>query len=125
MGFRQPTSADFVARKIGVIVYASLVNFFVAAALSQQVERHLIWRYSPTATRCRNLASLCVDLAIIAVFAYLLRQISEKMPLPFRSPTFDPSQVKEVKGSVLTAFTLFIFFGDDIKAFRDLIYAIV
>ena len=53
---------------------------------------------------------------MIVIIAYVLRKIGEVTPLPFRrTKAFDPGRVKEVKSSVLTAFTLMMFFGADIK----------
>ena len=105
-------------KKVFIIVYASIVNFLIASILCQIVEANLLYSYDDTVSKYNNLFRLCVNVSIIAVFAYLLRQMSEILPLPFKSKEFDPERVKEVKGSVLTAFTLFLFLGDNIKQFK-------
>ena len=114
----------FYSQKIAVIVYASIINFVVASYLSQKVEKYLLYKYDSKTTSVKNMAGLCANIAIVAVYAYLLRQISESIPLPRKTDFFDPAKVKEVKGSVLTAFTLFLFFGDEFKSFRDFLYEI-
>lgn len=117
-------SIDFYAKKITIIIFASICNFLIASFLSQKVEKILI-KLDKTRNNFEKLASLCTNISIIAVFAYLLRQISETLPMPFSSKNFDPSKVKEVKGSVLTAFTLFLFFGEYIKEYKELLYEIM
>ena len=115
-------SVDYYAKKIAVIIYASIANFFIASYLSQKVENYLLYKFDEDATDYDNVYSLCMNISIISVFAFILRQISELLPLPFKSDNFDPSRVKEVKASVLTAFTLFLFFGDDVKDFKNFLY---
>ena len=105
----------YYAKKITIIIYASIINFIIAIYLSKKVEQYLLYKYEEDASYYKNIYSLCMNISVISVFAYILRQISELIPLPFKSEDFDPSRVKEVKGSVLTAFTLFLFFGDEMK----------
>ena len=118
-------SVDYYAKKIAVIIYASIANFIIASYLSKKVEKHLLYTFDKDSSDYENVYSLCMNIAIISVFAYILRQISEILPLPFKSENFDPARVKEVKGSVLTAFTLFLFFGDEIKDFKNFLYKLL
>tara|TARA_B100001989_G_C24549745_1_gene473452 strand:+ start:3926 stop:4291 length:366 start_codon:yes stop_codon:yes gene_type:complete len=115
-------SVDYYTKKITVIIYASIANFFIASYLSKKVEKYFLYNFDKDATDYKNIYALCMNISIIAVFAYILRQISETLPLPFKSDNFDPSRVKEVKASVLTAFTLFLFFGDEVKDFKNFLY---
>jgi len=115
-------SFDYYTKKITIIIYASIVNFLIASYLSQKVETYFLYSYDKDASDYDNIYFLCMNISIISVFAYVLRQISEILPLPFKSENFDPSRVKEVKGSVLTAFTLFLFFGDEVKDFKNFLY---
>lgn len=119
-----PNEINYYFRKAFTIAYASILNFLIASFLSQKVETYLIYHYDETAANWKNLYNLCMNISIITIFAYILRQISEQIPIPFKSNTFDPYKVKEVKTSVLSAFTLFLFFGDDIKGFKDFLYEI-
>jgi hypothetical protein len=115
---------DHYFRKIIVIVYASVINFFIASYLSQKVEKHLIKRYEPQKGKIQNLYNICLNVALVSVYAFILRQISEYLPLPLASESFEPSKVKEVKASVLSAFTIFIFLGDDFKSFKEFLYEV-
>ena len=118
----QPDSLDFLLKKITVIIYASIINFLVAAIMSPQLEKTVLFKYDKDKKTYETLYNLCLNIAVIATYAYFLRQVSEMIPLPFKSESFDPSRVKEVKGSVLTAFTLFLFFGDELKSFTPFLY---
>jgi len=121
MAYKQPESLDFFLRKIGVIVYISILNFVITAIVSQVLEKYLITPYDDEREFKMNVWYLCICVSVIAIAAYLLRQVSELVPLPFKSDTFEPSKVKEVKGSVFTAFTLFLFLADDLKSFQKML----
>ena len=120
-----PESLEFLFKKITVIVYVSIVNFLVACLISPHIEKNVLFKYDTNVTKFETWLHLCIDIAVISTFAYFLRQISEMIPLPFKDKNFDPSRVKEVKGSVLTAFTLFLFFGDELKSFVPFLYGVI
>ena len=117
-----PESLNFLLKKLTVIVFVSIVNFMVASLISPHVERMTFYKYDEDESDYETLLHLCINIAVISTYAYMLRQVSELIPLPFKSEDFDPSRVKEVKGSVLTAFTLFLFFGDEFKSFVPFLY---
>ena len=112
-----PTSFDFVARKVGVIAYASIINFYTTAYASKWVKKYIMLEHTAKHPAWRNHISLSLNVVLIAVLAYVLRQISDLIPLPFGTESFIPIRVKEVKGSVLTAFTMFLFLGSTLKSF--------
>ena len=111
--------AEFVARKVGVIVYMSVINFLLVAYLSPPFAKALLSRYNPRRPCNGNMIALLMNVSLIAVFAYALRSLSELVPLPLAREGFDPKRVKEVKGSVLTAFSLFLFFGEYVRDYRS------
>lgn len=115
-----PTRA-ILTRKLGVIAYMSVVNFATISVLAQLLERYVVTRYDPMRARWRSRLDLARGVVAIAFAAYLARQIAEVVPKPFRTDAFDPDRVKEVKGSVLTAFSFFIHLGDDLKTFLPLL----
>lgn len=116
---QKPVTLDFLARKVAVIVYVTVVNFVVASHLASLLSSSL-YRYDEQATYAENYTHLLANVTCIAVLAYALRQVSEIIPLPLESASFQPEKVKEVKTSVLTAFTLFLFLGEPIREFRDM-----
>lgn len=112
------TTTEFVARKVGIIVYMSVVNFMIIAYLSPPYANTFMFRYNPRNTRNASMVALLINVGLIAVFAYAMRSLSKTIPLPLAREGFDPKRVKEVKGSVLTAFSMFLFFGDYIRDFK-------
>jgi len=116
---------DFYARKILTIAIVSVINFLITSFLCRYVERYILLKHKNKGSKLENMYRLCFNISFIAVFAYINRQISEKIPLPFGNTNFDPYKVKELKGSVLTAFTLFMFLGDEIKDYKFFIYSVL
>lgn len=117
--FKQPKSLMFLFKKLTTIIYASIIQFCISVMICLTLKR-LQFSHSNGRSFLVNFGGLCVNIAMIVLIAYALRQIAEITPLPYsRTKSFDPERVKEVKGSVLTAFTLMLFFGSDIKMYVD------
>ena len=111
---------SFLTRKLLVIASLSVINFIIGAVLSNWVNKFALLHFRHTDGKVRSFLRLYYNIAIIAIFAYFLRQISQRVPLNFLATDhFNPYRVKEIKTSVLTAFTLFMFFGDTIKEYRN------
>ena len=55
------------------------------------------------------------------VLYYIVRKIMEIIPYPLHNPPdFDIYKIKEIKGTVITAFAYFIYLGDDLKSYKAL-----
>lgn len=107
---------DFISRKIAIIAYMSIINFVVTTLLAQFVSKFVLPKYDATHGYFINWVKIVTAVSIIATLAYLCRQVSEVMPLPpLGTDVFDPQKVKEIKSSVLTAFTFFMWLGKDVK----------
>lgn len=117
------TDIEFIGRKMSVIVYMSVLNFLITSFLSRYIVKLLV-KYDSNKSFIANYRQLASNIAIISIYAYVLRSISERIPLPFQTNSFDPKRVKEVKGSVLTAFTMFLFFGETMKTYLPLLNGI-
>lgn len=115
--FKQSKSFTFLFKKITTIVYASVLQFCFAVMICLILKRFQ-FSYGSERSFLVNIGGLCLNVAMIVIIAYGLRQIAEITPLPYRrTKAFDPERVKEVKGNVLTSFTLMMFFGADIKTY--------
>lgn len=110
---RLPTPEIFV-RKTGVIAYMSVINFIVTCILAFILHKYILLKYNKK-HGLLNVLKCFFTIIIIAITAYIVRQIADIVPKPFGNDNFDPHKVKEIKGSVLTAFTFFMFVGNDIK----------
>lgn len=108
---------NFVSKKVAVIFYVTILNFFVTSFVSQLLAK-VLPKYNTKKSTAINYMQLVVVLTSIAFIAYLLRQIS--YPLPFKSETFDPSKVKETKGSIFTAFVYFMWLGSVINEYKPI-----
>ena len=114
--------ADFIIRKTSTIVYMSVINFAVTTVLAQILSKYVLPKYDGKKSKAHNFVKLALVVSLIAILAYTCRQISERVPKPpLETATFDPKRVKEVKGSVLTAFTFFMWLGEDVKSFKPLL----
>lgn len=102
------------------IAYMSIVNFIVTTLFSQILSR-ILPRYK-SSSGVWNYFKLAIVVSLIASLAFGCRQISEKFPMiPIKSESFDPVKVKEVKGSVLTAFTFFMWLGENVKEYKPIL----
>ena len=116
---RLPTPEIFV-RKTGVIAYMSVINFIVTCIIAHILHKYILLKYNSKHNSLLNILKLFVTIVIIAITAYIVRQIPDIVPKPFASSNFDPNKVKEIKGSILTAFTFFMFVGNDVKDYLKL-----
>lgn len=112
-------SLGYHAQRIIVVVYASVVNFWITAHLSNWLNEYVIWSFDGDKTKYENALALTINVAVIGTFRRVLRQISGLIPLPFTN-AIDPTQVTAVKGSVLTGFTIFLFVGTKLRTFTPL-----
>lgn len=108
---------NFVSRKLAVIFYVTILHFFVTTFTSQFLAK-LLPKYNTKKSKFMNYMQLIVVLSAIALIAYLLRQIN--YPLPFKSESFDPSKVKETKGSIFTGFVYFMWLGSVINEYKPI-----
>ena len=108
---------NFVTRKLAVIFYVTILHFFVTTFTSQLLAK-LLPKYNTKKSTFINYMQLIVVLSSIAFIAYLLRQIN--YPLPFKSESFDPSKVKETKGSIFTGFVYFMWLGSVINEYKPI-----
>ena len=121
MANRLPPTFKYLVLKVTVIAYVSILNYLVCAHIAKEMSQ-ILFRYREGRTYLVNYMCMLVNVACIAVFAFFLRQISEIIPIPsaFETNSFDPSRVTEIKSSVLTAFTLFMFLNDSLLSFKPL-----
>lgn len=108
---------DLLLRKSGVIFYITILNFFITSFVSQLLAK-ILPKYNTSKSKLSNYLQLTIVLLSIAWIAYLLRQIN--YPLPFKSESFDPSRVKETKGSIFTAFVYFMWLGNVINEYKPI-----
>jgi hypothetical protein len=108
---------NFVSRKLAVIFYVTILHFFVTSFTSQLLSK-ILPKYNTKKSTATNYLQLVVVLTSIALVAYLLRQIN--YPLPLKSDTFDPSKVKETKGSIFTGFVYFMWLGSVINEYKPI-----
>lgn len=112
------TQTAFLLKKIIVIACVSILNFMIGSFLSYLIHTHLTYKFKKDASSYKNLFGLAYNITVIIVLAYVLRQISERIPLPFASESFDVSRIREVKSSIFSAFTLFLYFKQDLKPYK-------
>ena len=110
-------NVDFVLRKSAVIFYVTILHFFVTSFVSQLLSK-ILPKYNTKKSKTSNYMQLIVVLISISFLAYLLRQIT--YPLPFQTETFDPTRVKETKGSIFTGFVYFMWLGSIINEYKPI-----
>jgi uncharacterized membrane protein len=100
----------------------SILNFAVSCILAQLIYKYISKPYDATAHKASNVARFCSTLICIVVGAYVTRQIVEKIPVSALSiALFDPTKVKESKGSVVTAFAYFMYLADHLKSYKPIL----
>jgi hypothetical protein len=109
--------AELIVRKLVVITYITTFNFLCIALLAPRYAGAVMQRYDAQMSKARNMASLLCNINAIVTFAYFIRQLSEKIPLPLSRGRFDATRVKERRGSVLHAFSMFLFFDKYVREF--------
>ena len=109
--------ADLVARKLIVITYVTTFNFLCIAILAPRYAGAVMQRYDAQMSKTRNTVNLLCNINAIVIFAYFVRQLSEEIPLPLSRGRFDATRVKERRGSVLHAFSMFLFFDKYVREF--------
>ena len=103
----------------------SVLNFALSCILAQIIYKHISKPYDATVHKAYNVTQFFSTLICIVVGAYVTRQVIEKIPVAALSTTwFDPTKVKESRGSVVTAFAYFMYLADDLKTFKPILQII-
>jgi hypothetical protein len=110
------------AYKSFTTAWVSVLNFFMVAVLAQLLAG-VVPRYDASSSRMHNQLNLSFVVSIIAVVAGgVAPEVSRIFVLPLPTiGSFDPKQTNAVKGTVLTAFTYFLFLGDVVKAYKPVL----
>ena len=109
--------AELIVRKLVVITYITTFNFLCIALLAPRYAGAVMQRYDAQRSKARNMVSLLCNINAIVTFAYFIRQLSEEIPLPLSRGRFDATRVQERRGSVLHAFSMFLFFDKYVREF--------
>jgi hypothetical protein len=118
--FRRSDNVAFLARKATVIAYSSAVNFVLASVLARVLLRRVMYRYHEKRDKMVLHAQLVYNVAIVGVFFYGFRQVSECIPLDWaKTASFDPRAVKDIKAPVLTATTLAMVLDEHLVRFYN------
>lgn len=114
-------SLDFYARKIACISYIGIINFIISVVFAQLINKYISKPYDSSRNYYRNIIHmLCIVLSIV-LCGYISRRIIKVIPKPFKTETFDPERIKEIRGTITTAFSYFMFLASDLNTYKHMI----
>lgn len=112
------TTIDLLARQTLTVVYVGLLNVTLSIVFSQIILRYVSTKHSDARPRYMNVLRLAATLSSIILANQAIRRIVQRAPKPFKSDTFDPEGVAEIRGTVVTAFSFLMFLSSDLHTFK-------
>lgn len=112
---------DIFLKKIIIIPYAGIINYFIVAGASKYIHKFVSNKYDKNKSKLVNTFNLIKTITIMIVFYYIIRNFMEILPYPFHNPPdFDVYRVKAVSGTIITAFAYLTYLGEDLKSYKTL-----
>ena len=97
---------------------AAVANMYVVvgAFLSMVALRNVARPYDPQRSRAQNALQLVLEVSVLSVGSYLLRQaVMGTAARAFESASFDPASMSETNGGIVLSMAAFTFMKDPIQ----------
>lgn len=114
-------TVDYYTRKAAAMAYVGVLNFVLSTLLAQLLKRYVSAPYDPALPRVVNYLRLASIVVAIVWCAYVTHQIMKRVPKPFASASFDPNKLKELRATVTTAFSYFLFLSADVQSYLPIL----
>ena len=111
----------FYARKTVCISYIGIINFVISIIFAQLIHKYVSKPYDSSRNYCRNIFQMLCIIVSIVLCGYISRRIIKVIPKPLKSETFDPKKIKEIRGTIVTAFSYFMFLASDLNTYKHMI----
>ena len=87
--------------KTMTILSITSVIFFMITMIIGKILNKILPKYNQSQPYIVNFSKLVMSIVMTTLTVYLVKQIPSMLPLPFKSESFDPKQIKEIKGTIL------------------------
>ena len=109
-------------KKTLIIAYGGILQFFVTLFIAKQINSYIAKPYDENACTKKNLLNLLIIISSMLISHYWVRKFMTIMPYPMHdAATFDVYKIKEIRGSVVTAFAYILFLGDVLNSYKPFI----
>ena len=97
-----------------------VINFVLSIIFAQIIKRYIAKKYEKKQSILYNSGKLFALILSIAACAYIVRKIMKIIPKPV-TKNVNPENIEQVRGTIMTGFSYFMFLGDELRSYLPLI----